>query len=247
MCLSCTFSLTLSVSLPLTNSPSLSFLFLPAPPLFASLFGVSFYHSFKSFFIFLAAVSFRSFQQVKREQVGLDVGRQRMMTCSTSQYLSDNLISLTTSDNALVAASDEKISYHSSSEIAGSVPSEAEGSSFALEVADDTEWLGSNLLQNFEGDESLEDIGSRQYICFHCGKAFRHHSNRSRHQKMCRQVYLVPCHLCDQAFGRTDNLKAHLRRVHGVGEQLDCIKCGKRFRSKVKLDEHILVCDESSM
>ncbi|KAK7481219.1 hypothetical protein BaRGS_00027479 [Batillaria attramentaria] len=44
------------------------------------------------------------------------------------------------------------------------------------------------------------------------------------------------------AFARADNLKTHVRQVHGIGEQLICCTCGKKFRSKVRLDEHRTVC-----
>ena len=83
-----------------------------------------------------------------------------------------------------------------------------------------------------------------KYACTVCGKLFNQAGNRTRHQKMCHRAdpVLCRCHVCGQAFNRADNLKIHIREKHGIGEQLVCSKCWKRFRSKVSLTTHMYVC-----
>ena len=83
-----------------------------------------------------------------------------------------------------------------------------------------------------------------KYACTVCGKLFNQAGNRTRHQKMCHRAdpVLCRCHVCGQAFNRADNLKIHVREKHGIGEQLVCSKCWKRFRSKVSLTTHMYVC-----
>ena len=50
---------------------------------------------------------------------------------------------------------------------------------------------------------------------------------------------LVMCDYCDEAFTRQWNLKVHLRRKHGIGESLVCQRCLVKFRSRVKLSQHV--------
>lgn len=116
---------------------------------------------------------------------------------------------------------------------------------WVLQPADDTAWFNQITRKQMFSD-GLQDNSLRQSLCIHCGKVFRHDSNRYRHQKMCGHGSLIPCPHCDQAFARTDNLKTHIQRVHGVGDQLVCAWCGKRFRSKIRLEEHCLSCSASS-
>lgn len=78
--------------------------------------------------------------------------------------------------------------------------------------------------------------------CDRCNKTFTRPSSVVRHQASCMMVSLIPCELCDQTFSRADNLKAHMQRKHGVGPSLDCSKCGVHFRSKIKLEEHMVNC-----
>lgn len=85
-----------------------------------------------------------------------------------------------------------------------------------------------------------------KYACTVCGKLFNQAGNRTRHQKMCHRTdpVLCQCPVCGQAFNRADNLKIHVRERHGIGEQLICSKCWKRFRSKVSLVTHMHVCQK---
>lgn len=102
--------------------------------------------------------------------------------------------------------------------------------SLSLVSANNAEWLKACM---------------SKYTCSHCGKGFSFSGNRSRHEKVCQQMQMVHmCSLCDQAFARNDNLKTHMRQLHGIGEQLICSVCGTKFRSKIKLDEHKLVCQD---
>lgn len=50
------------------------------------------------------------------------------------------------------------------------------------------------------------------------------------------------CDFCDESFSRKFNLTMHLRRKHEVGSSLNCSVCGAKFRSKIRLYRHSLVC-----
>lgn len=103
---------------------------------------------------------------------------------------------------------------------------------------------GLSVEVSSESELLRADLG--KYSCMNCGKLFSFPGNRLRHEKMCQQVSLVPCPVCHQAFARSDNLKTHIRQVHGIGEQLVCSLCGKKFRSKIRLDEHRTQCEVTS-
>jgi hypothetical protein len=93
----------------------------------------------------------------------------------------------------------------------------------------------------FDAEDSLlASTGSFQ--CERCLKTFTRHWSLTRHQSVCASVCLIPCELCDQTFSRTDNLKAHMQRVHGLGPSMRCQFCFVQFRSKVGLDRHLSWC-----
>ena len=56
---------------------------------------------------------------------------------------------------------------------------------------------------------------------------------------------IVMCEYCEESFSRPWNLKVHLRRKHGIGQELKCSKCGAKFRSKVRLRVHAQACNKT--
>lgn len=82
--------------------------------------------------------------------------------------------------------------------------------------------------------------------CEHCKKIFTRPSSVLRHQQTCGNLCAIPCELCDQTFTRLDNLHVHMQVKHGLGPSLECSKCGKRLRSKIKLHEHIANCGQNA-
>lgn len=93
------------------------------------------------------------------------------------------------------------------------------------------------------GHELEQPLGSLH--CERCNKTFTRTSSVVRHQATCMAVCLIPCEHCDQTFSRIDNLRQHMQRKHGFGPSLNCSFCGIRFRSKVRLDEHLMVCKKA--
>ena len=59
--------------------------------------------------------------------------------------------------------------------------------------------------------------GSPSHVCRFCGVAFTKASHRARHE---RCVHLRQaeheCAVCHRAFSRQDNMRVHMKRVHGV-------------------------------
>lgn len=54
--------------------------------------------------------------------------------------------------------------------------------------------------------------------------------------------YVVTCDYCEESFVSFYNLRVHMCRKHGIGQQLSCGYCGARFRSKKTLDKHLESC-----
>ncbi|XP_076460741.1 uncharacterized protein LOC143293577 isoform X33 [Babylonia areolata] len=85
---------------------------------------------------------------------------------------------------------------------------------------------------------------NKKYACDVCGKLFIQGGHRNRHQKLCQRAdpVLCCCPLCGLTFNRFDNFKRHERQKHGIGEQLICFQCSRRFRSKASLMTHLHLC-----
>lgn len=87
-----------------------------------------------------------------------------------------------------------------------------------------------------------ESLGATSLRCKICQKGFAHQCSLDRHEKTCCKVVMIPCDLCDKTFSRVDNLRVHVQSKHGLGPSLNCPQCGVRFRSKIRLAEHLRFC-----
>lgn len=69
--------------------------------------------------------------------------------------------------------------------------------------------------------------------------------SRSKGQAYTYTYRIVMCEYCEESFSRPWNLKVHLRRKHGIGQELRCSTCGAKFRSKVRLRMHAQTCNKT--
>ena len=56
--------------------------------------------------------------------------------------------------------------------------------------------------------------------------------NRGFNQK---EAINMLCSFCGASFSRSFNLKVHMRRWHGIGHDMTCEICGRKFRSNISL------------
>ncbi|XP_052895432.1 zinc finger protein 845-like [Anopheles moucheti] len=103
---------------------------------------------------------------------------------------------------------------------------------------------GKNFTSSLSLDRHIKQHQGIQTIetlqCKHCDKQLRGKYNMLKHiQRMHQEVGNV--YTCDECAHESPNsfaLKEHKKRVHS-GEQFECEQCGKRFKRKVYLTEHI--------
>lgn len=88
------------------------------------------------------------------------------------------------------------------------------------------------------------------FVCSHCGKTFMDQSNRNRHERLDHALKPVrhKCDVCpnEVTFGRKDNLKLHLKRIHGIYQSkvqpsnlLSCDHCSVTYGTKIQINKHI--------
>lgn len=51
------------------------------------------------------------------------------------------------------------------------------------------------------------------------------------------------CPICNKEFRRKDNLRVHMRNKHNIGDPTVCKHCGMSFRSYLRLNEHVKLCE----
>uniref|UniRef100_A0A182SUQ4 C2H2-type domain-containing protein n=1 Tax=Anopheles maculatus TaxID=74869 RepID=A0A182SUQ4_9DIPT len=76
--------------------------------------------------------------------------------------------------------------------------------------------------------------------CVHCGKQLRGKYNMQKHmQRMHLEADRVHrCEVCGHESPNSIALEHHKKRVHS-GDQFACEQCGKRFKRKIYLTEHV--------
>ena len=55
-----------------------------------------------------------------------------------------------------------------------------------------------------------------KYNCERCGKEFFWNQSYRRHLNYCQTVTMVPCEICNKVYTRIDNMRAHMKSVHGI-------------------------------
>ena len=79
-----------------------------------------------------------------------------------------------------------------------------------------------------------------QQKCDKCGQNFQYLRHLLRHQNS-HQSSQFNCNLCDKIFSRTDKLREHVQKEHGVEDTkaLSCIHCQKTFSRRDKMNAHM--------
>uniref|UniRef100_A0A182QTW8 Transcription factor grauzone n=1 Tax=Anopheles farauti TaxID=69004 RepID=A0A182QTW8_9DIPT len=95
--------------------------------------------------------------------------------------------------------------------------------------------LGKHIRQQHEGEDTIEKVQ-----CTYCGKQLNGKYNLQKH---IRCMHLEPgnvyrCDVCAHESPNSIALENHKKRVH-AGENFTCEECGKRFKRKIYLKEHM--------
>ena len=77
------------------------------------------------------------------------------------------------------------------------------------------------------------------YSCHVCGKGFTSLSGHEKHIKSAHVEKRFVCPICDNRFGRKDNLKYHMKNIHKL---TICPYCSQTFGSTTDFNSHILAC-----
>ncbi|RZF39183.1 hypothetical protein LSTR_LSTR014669 [Laodelphax striatellus] len=79
--------------------------------------------------------------------------------------------------------------------------------------------------------------------CKDCGKSFPSKSRLKSHSSIHKEKKYL-CELCSSAFHRLDQYKSHYKRKHTDLKDFICRECGKSWKTKGDLSQHMRVHDD---
>lgn len=86
---------------------------------------------------------------------------------------------------------------------------------------------------------TLSTGGPMLTTCTKCGGIYTNPAICESHEVKCNGTNRLMCHICKRVYSQTCALKEHLRGKHGLGELLTCKFCGRSFKYKPKLYDHM--------
>lgn len=75
-------------------------------------------------------------------------------------------------------------------------------------------------------------MGYKEFVCQNCGKSFTYKSGLSCHQKKCGGIEdggQFRCDICGKTFKKKPHLREHIRGSHSAIPRYSCHLCGKTF------------------
>ena len=115
------------------------------------------------------------------------------------------------------------------------------------EVAGDDADNGAGEAENIVTEASSSTVGQRgkaekRYKCTVCEKSYARKQYLREHQKAHMFGAEWKCGSCDKTFTHKCILKQHEQQMHASEEdRILCPQCGKQFRSKPNLKQHMVV------
>lgn len=91
--------------------------------------------------------------------------------------------------------------------------------------------------------EKIEGItegepGKKSHVCDMCPKAYPRLSHLIRHKRSHTGERPFTCHICQETFGRNEQVVLHIKRRHKGENPYKCIKCNQSFPQSSELMSH---------
>merc|ERR1711892_1376440 len=80
-------------------------------------------------------------------------------------------------------------------------------------------------------------MSERVFRCSTCSKTFKQNSYRVRHEQRVHGDKTLPCEQCDKMYALPDDLKWHVKIVHGT--DLACDNCEFKTSSNYQMKAHV--------
>ena len=114
--------------------------------------------------------------------------------------------------------------------------------------ADNGAGEAENIVQEASSSTGQSGSGEKRFKCTVCEKSFKTKQYCRHHQRSHLFGPEWKCGSCDKTFTHKCILKQHEQQMHAPDEdKILCPQCGKEFRSKTNLKQHMVVHDKKEV